>query len=75
MQRLEVSIVVQPIYGSIGVKRLNKFQLVGEVADYSLSYSFNLEHVAVRHSGKSSLMNRERRGSCCVDMVISTYVT
>ena len=48
--------------------------LVGEIADYSLSYSFNLEQVAVRHSGKSSMVTRERRGSCCVDRVISGYV-
>jgi len=42
-------------------------RVVGEVADYCLSCSFNLEQVAVRHSGKSSMMSRERRGSCCVD--------
>ena len=48
--------------------------LVGEVADYSLSYSFNVEQFAVRHSGKSSMMTRESMGSCCVDRVISGYV-
>jgi len=46
--------------------QVNKYRLVGwlvgEVADYRLSYSFNLEQVAVRHSGKSSMISRERRG-------------